>query len=63
MIKYAGKETMTIGELREKLTEFPPDMPVFATWETVLAPFKQDAFEIVTLATGGLHLEIDVEAY
>jgi len=28
----AGK-TMTVSELREKLNEYPQDMPVFGTWE------------------------------
>jgi hypothetical protein len=25
--------TMTVAEVREKLAEFPPDMPVIAEWE------------------------------
>ena len=68
MIKSAGKLTMTISELREKLNEYPQDMAVFATWEGVLAPFKPECFEKCReledgMPAGDEHLEIDVEAY
>lgn len=28
-----GHETMTVGELRAKLSEYPDDMPVLTAWE------------------------------
>ena len=62
------KTTMTVRELREALMNLPGELPVFATWEGVYAPFlignfsrvnydrciPEDACEI---------LEIDVDAY
>jgi hypothetical protein len=68
MVKAAGKETMSVAELREKLNEFPQDMAVFATWEGVLAPITPDNFLTVGEMENGMpaartHLEIDVENY
>lgn len=33
--------TMTVGELRAKLSEYPDDMPVLATWEGQRMPIEQ----------------------
>jgi hypothetical protein len=42
MIDVDGKLTLTAGELRERLNDYPPDTPVFATWEGVMASFKPE---------------------
>lgn len=49
-------ETMTVAELRDFLGEFPPTLPVFATWEGVVNPFFKNHFE-----QGAERLLIDVE--
>jgi hypothetical protein len=46
-------ETMTVGELISKLREFPEDMPVVGTWETVCVPFRPNRFEIEQDFHGG----------
>lgn len=61
-------ETMTCAELREKLQEYPDDMPAFATWEMVLAPIHPDNFkhkaEGVTIPKHlGKCLIVDVEGH
>jgi hypothetical protein len=38
---------MTVAELKAKLSEYPDDMPVMATWETVCRPFVSESFEVV----------------
>lgn len=38
--------TMTVSELREKLNEFPQDMPVFGVWEGVCGEIRQDGFKV-----------------
>ncbi len=38
--------TMTAGELTNLLAKYPPDMPVLAAWEGVLAPINADKFEV-----------------
>jgi hypothetical protein len=43
---HEGIQTMTVSELREKLNQFPQDMPVLATWETVITPFRPDRFKV-----------------
>ena len=49
--KYgAGQvKTMTIAELRGKLNEYPQDMPVLASWEGVITPFRSapEHFDVV----------------
>lgn len=37
---HTAFETATVAELVEALQKFPPDMPVLATWEGVVVPFK-----------------------
>ena len=67
MVKAAGKETMSVAELREILNEYPQDMAVFATWEGVLAPIERNNFASVVETKGGEptqeYLKIDVEGY
>lgn len=36
--------TMTVSELREKLNEFPQDMPVLAEWEGTWNSFEPECF-------------------
>lgn len=38
--------TMTVAELREKLNEFPQDMPVIAEWEGTWNFIEPDAFAV-----------------
>ena len=38
--------TMTVAELREKLNEFPQDMPVLAAWESICCEFRPDGFKV-----------------
>lgn len=60
--------TMTVAELREKLNEYPQDMPVFATWESVLAYVQPESFVVERVHKGGADeavdcVVIDVEQY
>lgn len=43
--RVAG-ETMTVSELRSKLSEYPDDMPVFGTWEGVSGYITPASFGI-----------------
>jgi hypothetical protein len=38
--------TMTVAELREKLNQYPPDMPVIAQWEGTWNMIEYDAFDV-----------------
>jgi hypothetical protein len=38
--------TMTVAELREKLAEFPQDMPVIAEWEGTWNYVSSDDFRV-----------------
>lgn len=40
-------KTMTVAELREKLNEFPQDMPVVAEWESVWTFFQPERLKVV----------------
>jgi hypothetical protein len=51
--------TMTVSELREKLNEYPQDMPVFATWEGVWAYIQPEAFVVEKVHKGGPDLPVD----
>ena len=44
-------KTMTVAELRERLNEFPQDMPVLAEWEGIWVFIRPDRFK-VERATG-----------
>ena len=61
--KYAAGHdsppTMTVSELREKLNEYPQDMPVFATWEGVHAYVQPDSFFVEKVNKGGADLAVD----
>ena len=39
---HAAGSTMTVKELKDKLKDYPKDMPVFMTWEGVLAYLTDD---------------------
>jgi hypothetical protein len=44
-------ETMTVGELRDELSKYPPDMPVLATWEGVTREIRTENFEVSEYGT------------
>lgn len=62
-------ETMIVSELIEQLKTYPPDMPVFGTWEGVNGFITQDNFSVAEFVHKGHHedgcrcLLIDVEEY
>lgn len=66
---HVAGQTMTVAELREKLNEFPQDMPVFGLWETCAGYIRPDSFLVEKGYTKGHPddaedcLFIDVEAY
>ena len=37
-------ETMTVAELRQKLSEFADDLPVCGTWEGIVVTITPDVF-------------------
>ncbi len=39
-------DTMTVGELRALLAEYPDDMPALVTWEGVYRFIQPDGFEV-----------------
>ena len=43
---HESGKTMTVSELREKLNEFPQDMPVLATWEGIHTFFEPEHFQV-----------------
>ena len=60
--------TMTVRELREKLSEYPDEMPVFGTWEGVNGYITANCFEVEMSHKGCASeavesLLIDVESY
>ena len=65
---HESGNTMTVAELREKLNEYPQDMPVFGTWEGVNGYIRPDDFWVETVHKGDESeacpcLLIDVEGY
>lgn len=64
-VKVGRKETMTVADLRKILATYDNDLPVFATWETVLAPITQNNFCLTDkdIPDNTLCLVIDVEDY
>ena len=34
---HVAGQTMTVGELKKKLEEYPEEMPIFAEWESCRA--------------------------
>ena len=55
----AGK-TMTVAELRAKLSEYPDDMPVMALWEGCYAYINPENFDDEKVHKGYLDDECDV---
>lgn len=65
---HEAGSTMTVKELREKLAEYPDDMPVFGTWEGVNGWIRADCFSVEVTHKGDASeacpaLLIDVEEY
>jgi hypothetical protein len=59
---------MTVKELREKLAEYPDDLPVFGGYEGVEGYIRPEAFQVVKCDKGPVQdrqpcLLIDVEEY
>ena len=40
-------DTVTVGELVQKLLEFPQDMGIAYTWESILFPVRLDQIEVI----------------
>ena len=59
------KHTMTVDELIAELKKYPANSPVFATWESVLAPILPENFTLEPAAndTDLGSLVIDVEGH
>ncbi len=59
------KATMTVKEMIRTLNQYPKDMPVIATWETVHTEFKLNNFSIIEGYQGSnlSVLVIDVDQY
>lgn len=68
--RWGGKagDTVTVAELKAKLSEYPDDMPVFCTWEGVDGYVEGKNFEVKKVHKGDTSEEcdclvIDVEKY
>jgi hypothetical protein len=55
--KFPIGSTMTVSELREKLNEYPQDMPVLATWEGIHTFFAPESFKVERYGGGSIHHE------
>ena len=65
---HEAGNTMTVAELREALSEYPQDMPVFGAWEGVFGYIEKDKFFVQSTHKGDRRDEcecllIDVEEY
>lgn len=66
---HTNYRTMTVGELREHLEQYPDDMPVIPTWEGVCVGIKPSDFSVADNFHGGKEedscsvLQIDVDQY
>lgn len=49
--------TMTVGELKAKLAEYPDDLPVLATWEGIHTFFDSGSFKVERYGGGAIHPE------
>ena len=58
----SDRVTMTTSQLVKFLSGFPPDTPVYATWEGVHAGFAPTNFA-AELVNGKISLVADVEDY
>lgn len=54
----AGR-TMTVAELKEKLSQYPDDMPVMALWEEVYAYIEPQNFDVEKVSKGNKEDECD----
>jgi hypothetical protein len=45
-------QTMTVAELRAKLSEYPDDMPVFGEWEGVHGYITPELMSVETVCKG-----------
>ena len=57
---HVAKETMTVRELREILSAYPDDMPVFGEWEGVCGDIRADSFSVEKRDWGFAEDECDV---
>jgi hypothetical protein len=65
---HIAGQTMTVGELIKKLSEYPEDTPVFAEWEGCRAYVEPEMFEVARVSKGRKEDEcacliIDVNLY
>ena len=65
---HVAGATMTVAELRSRLSDYPDEMPVFGTWETVNGYIRPENFSVETVSKGYVAdacscLLIDVEQY
>jgi hypothetical protein len=65
---HVAGETMTVAELRAKLSEYPDDMPVFGYWEGCCGYVRPNRFTVEPQDKGDSKEEcacllIDVEEY
>lgn len=44
---HIDKVTMTVGELREKLSEYPDEMPILPTWEGIHRGIQKNGFDVI----------------
>jgi hypothetical protein len=49
---HVAGATMTVAELRDLLATYPDDMPVFATWEGVLAYVAPSSVSVAQVSKG-----------
>lgn len=65
---HVAGNTLTVGEMKKKLEEYPDDMPVLAEWEGCRAYIDPGMFEIALVGKGCkedecMGLVIDVNSY
>jgi len=65
---HIAGQTMTVGELKKKLEEYPDEMPVFAEWESCRAYIEPSNFAVNVVSKGHREdecngLVIDVNFY
>ena len=56
---HIAGQTMTVGELKNALAEYPDDMPVLAEWESCRAYIEKSNFEICVVGKGHHEDECD----
>lgn len=65
---HKAGQTMTVGELKMRLSEYPDNMPVIAEWEGCHAYIEPEMFEVMSVCKGFKEdqcdgLVIDVNLY